>query len=374
MKGPGFDRLRIAGVSAGAALASLFGAVTRTARASTALPVTYNSSTRWQAQSSNCADRFGLPGKTCGLGVRQFEQVNVTTLPTTYVPPPTTFNPPPTTFVPPTTTAPAPTTSPPPPPTTSNPPSTTSPAPSDGDGAMRLRAKLRPKDLSEIAAFNNSLGVSVGAHVFRAPRGRVTVSGDILTAGPVMLNGVATRVQYRFFGPARTVRAVFTFQNTSTTPIDLDVRTDIGGFGGSADIALGSNDSGHLGPGTRWYETAAATDGSWIPSVLFVGADTNGAAALQSIARVTFANGVDDYVNRYHFKLGAGGTTAIMVFAQANSSEQSAAAIEATYANLYTLDAAGLLADLPVPRQRLLNWNKPLRPRPLPNAPLQPVN
>src|SRR5215475_3151926 len=124
MNGPGFDKLRITAVSAGTALASLFGAVTRTARASTLLPVAYSSATRWQVQSSDCADRFGLSGHQCGLGLRQFSEIANTTLPTTYVPPVTTFTPPPSTPAPPPSTYTPPATSYGPPPTTSMPPTT----------------------------------------------------------------------------------------------------------------------------------------------------------------------------------------------------------------------------------------------------------
>jgi len=374
MNGRGFDKLRIVAASAAPVLASLFGAVTRSARASTALPVTYSSSTHWQLQSSDCAEAFGLAGQTCGLGVHQFAPVGDSALPTTYVAPATTFMPPPST-TPATSNSPAPT--PTTPPITNStqptmaPPTTTASPPSDDDmDGKRLRRtpRKRAKDISEITAFNNSLGVSVAGHVFQAPAGRVAVSGDTVTAGPSMLGGVTTRVQYRFFGPSHTVRAVYMFTNSSTAPVVLDVRTNIGGFGGGGDIALDSGGTPHLNPRSRWYETTGASSGSIAPSVLFVDAGVIGVSTVHSIARYAFSNGVLHDVATFRIEVGAGATQALMVFAQANSAPLTAAAVDGTFADLYSLDSAGLLGNLPVPTAQISNWKS----TPLPFSLLKP--
>lgn len=355
MKGRGFQKLRIAAAASGTVLASLFGIVTKSARASTNLPVTYTSSTRWQAQSNDCANRFGLTGNQCGIGLRQFTQVNETTTSATYVPPPPTF---PTGS---TTTSGTPTTSTVP--TTNTPPPTTSST--QGVTSLASQGVLRNRGndaISEVIAFDESLGLAVGNAIFQAPRNRVDLTSNSVVAGPQQMGGLDTSVQYQFFGDLKTVRATFVFHNTTDSPIDVDMRTNIGSFSGDAAIGTTPHEDNSIDAVDRWYETVGAnsSDDS-APSVLFVACGNAGRWTLPSISRISFHDGATDYVNRYQFKVRAGDSVAVMVFAQSNEHPLDAATVDATFTNLLSLYSAGLLDNLPLSREKIVNWNYPTR-------------
>jgi hypothetical protein len=353
MKARGFQKLRIAAAASGTVLASLFGAVTKSARASTNLPVTYTSSTRWQAKSSDCAERFGLAGDQCGLGLRQFAQVDETT--TTIVPPPPTF---PTSS---TTPSSSPTTSTVP--TTNTPPPTT--ASTQGADSLASKGVLRTRKndaISEVVAFDGSLGLAVGNVIFQAPKSKVDLTTDALVAGPQLIDGLETSVQYQFFGDLKAVRATFVFSNTTNSAIDVDMRTNIGGFSGNAAIGTTPHEENSIDAVDRWYETIgadAADDSS--PSVLFVACGNAGRWTLPSISKISFHSGGTEYVNRYEFKVRPGDSVAIMVFAQSNAHALDAKTVDATFANLLSLYSAGLLDNLPVAREKIVNWNYPAR-------------
>jgi hypothetical protein len=381
MKGKGFHKLRIAAVSAGTVLASLFGAVTRSVRASTNLPVAHTSATRWQVQSSNCAEGLGVPGNDCGIGVRQYSAPEIQpTTATIIAPPPTTptyGTTTPVTSQPTSTTtndSGSDTTSP----GTTSPPVTTSPPPASPTdpfttdsyhghiaGPPPSKPTSKTKISNAIVAFNRSLGLAVNSTVFKAPAGKVDLSAKIVTTGPQTIAGLETRVQYQLDGPSRSVRAIFTFHNLTTKVVVATMNTNLGVFGGNSAIKTTSSGNAAVTINNRWFETTGTFDTTANPrgpSVVFVGYGKNARPMLRSLSNVSLPGSGIDFVASYDVNVAPDETVAIMVFAEANDSTQPKESIDSVFANLATLMASHLLKNLPLPQEKILNWNGPVRP------------
>lgn len=368
MTGTGFRKLRIAAASAGTVLASLFGAVTRSVRASTNLPVAYTSATRWQVQSSNCAAGLGVAGNDCGIGVRQFSGQDIPTTPTTVVTPPTTPTFLPTTPVttnttPPTTGSSIP--SSPTDPSTPTDPFTTDSVHGHIAGPPPTKPSSKEQLSNVVVAFNRSLGLAVNSTVFKAPAGKVDLSSKIVTTGPQTIAGLETRVQYQLDGPSRSVRAIFTFHNVTTKVVVATMNTNLGGFGGNSTIKTTSSGNSAASINNRWFETTGTFDANAnprAPSVVFVGYGKDARPMLRSLSNVSLPGSGTDFVASYDLNVAPGETVGIMVFAEANEAVQPKESVDSVFANLATLTASHLLKNLPLPQQKILNWNGPVRP------------
>ena len=160
------------------------------------------------------------------------------------------------------------------------------------------------------------------------------------------------------------MRAIFTFHNTTSKTIIATMNTDLGGFGGNSAITLASSGVAAASTSNRWFETTGTTDANANPKgppVIFVTYGANARPMLRSISAASIA-GATDYIASYNVNVAAGDTVGIMVFAMANASIVSKEAIDSVFANLRTLNSAQLLNNLPVPQEKLLNWNGPVRP------------
>jgi hypothetical protein len=226
-----------------------------------------------------------------------------------------------------------------------------------------LEANDDPSDST--IAFNRSLGLAVDNKVFKAPSGRVDLTGNVVSAGPQTIAGLNVKVQYQLIGSTKTVRAVYTFGNPTASAITVKVSTNIGGFGGGANVKSTSSGDDEVTTADRWFETAgslAQGDNLDAPSILFV-ADGRFAdygrseepATFSSISKIAKDGGVD-FVATYRVTVMPGDTLGIMVFTQANTNASSIPAVDAVFANLATLESADLLKDLPIAQDKILNW------------------
>jgi hypothetical protein len=365
MDGNGFSKLRITLAATGTVLASLFGSVMRSARASTHLPIAYTASTRWRVQSSDCAAQLGVAGNHCGIGVREFTQPAQTVVTTSpgfptsqpvIIAPsnPTTSNP-----------TGGPTGSGSPPTGSGSPPTGSSPAPTDSSPAPTNNTDEDDRfsfvdGTDNTIAFERSLGLAVAGNIFTAPSGKIDLTGNTLLAGPQSLAGLDVEVQYQFIGSSDITRAVYTFHNRNEFSVSVPLNTNIGGYGAGAQIQTSSSGTTSVLAADRWFETVgsatlgASADGLKGPSVLFVSGGK--AAELRPDSMRATSN---NFIVSYTIEVQPRDTVAIMVLTQASTDPLDAQTIELTFGDLAALYSAHLLTNLPVPAYKILNWSGP---------------
>lgn len=310
-KGKGFDRARLAVASASTLVASLFGGVSRSARAADdAMPVTVlTAGANW----NDVGNTGGVPGINCGQGSSSSDR----------------------------------------------PLKIGGPAPDGkGGGCLAIGEGSLVGPPSRTDGLDGAFLVAVNGAGFVNPDGTLDLTGTTVTSDPVVLSGLTTRVQY-YFAPTQPVaRAVFSFTNATQAPISatVSVGSDAGSDGNTTVRATSSGNT-TIENADRWILSSDSNPTTGDPTLLLVRYGT-GAGTTVSSETGGYGTANSEYlVDNFALTVPAGTTRRIMVFVRLGTDVPSNQAAAAQFDNLATLQAAGLLAGLtPAQQSELANW------------------
>ena len=216
-------------------------------------------------------------------------------------------------------------------------------------------------------AFDNALHLAVNGELFVNPDANVDLisdlTGDTITSGRQPLAGLDTEIQYHFHPTRPVIRAMYSFENTSTSDISIkalvagalssDFTTTIQATS-TADTVLNtpvpdetldlwrvSNDQTNIG-----------TDSSTNPAITLTRFGTGASVTPISVLKLgdnAFNTGAaDNFGERYDLTIAAGETARILVFAEINKTISEATSCAVDFASLDAAVAAGMLDDLTI--------------------------
>lgn len=211
-------------------------------------------------------------------------------------------------------------------------------------------------------AFDDALHLAVNGVLFVNPDATVDLTDDTVTSDTqTLVTGIDTNIQYYFHPTRPVVRAMYSFENTSTSAIAIkalvagalasDLTTTIQATS-TADTSLNtpivddtldlwrvSNDQTTIGTDSSTDPaitlTRFGTGASVIPvSVLTLGDDSVGTGA------------ADNFGERYDLTIAAGETARILVFAEINKTIDEAISCAVDFASLDAAAKADMLTGL----------------------------
>ena len=210
-------------------------------------------------------------------------------------------------------------------------------------------------------AFNNVLHLAVNGVLFVNPDANVDLTGDTVKSDTLTLAGVDTEIQYYFHPTRPVVRAMYSFENTSTAEIsikaliagalssdltttiqatstaDTDLNTPV--LDDTLDLWRVSNDQTNLG-------TNSSTD----PAITLTRFGTGASVIPVSVLTLgdnSFNTGdPDNFGERYDLTIAAGETARILVFAEINKTIDEATSCAVDFASLDAASKADMLTGL----------------------------
>lgn len=225
---------------------------------------------------------------------------------------------------------------------------------------------------SRTDAFDGALVMAVNGTVFKNPDGSLDLNGTTLTSDSVNIGGLNTQVQF-FFEPTQdTVRAIYSFTNTTgaTLPANVLIDNNVGSDQNTVVEGTADGDT-TIEPGDAWF----ATSDQGVPTTLGLQGDPpltwvrygQGAPVTANVQPFTTTGGFHE---SYTLSVPAGATQRVMVFVKLNNTDVEALAAGPAMDSIEELQALGLLAGLGAPEQaQLVNWGAaavagPARPVP----------
>jgi hypothetical protein len=212
-------------------------------------------------------------------------------------------------------------------------------------------------------AFDTMLGMTVDGAAFVAPGGIVDLTGNTVTAGPLLLSGLSTEVRYEFFSSQPVVRALFSFHNPTGSTIDATVI--IGGEYGSDDSAtVEATEDGDttIEPIDGWYVTSDENDDDDCslagadPTITVARFDT-AAPLLPTTANVPGSGANDYFREEFDISVPAGETVRIAFFVEVNQFISTAVAEGSKYDDSSQVALADLWSNLsPAELSEISNW------------------
>ena len=209
-------------------------------------------------------------------------------------------------------------------------------------------------------AFNNVLHLAVNGVLFVNPDAIVDLTGDTVTSGTQTLAGVETEIQYYFHPTRPVVRAMYSFENTSTSAISIkaliagalssDLTTTIQATStadttpipdDTLDLWRVSNDQTNLG-----------TDSSTDPAITLTRFGTGASVIPVSVLTLgdnsfnTNTGDPDNFGERYDLTIAAGETARVLVFAEINKTIAEATSCAVDFASLEAAFKADMLTGL----------------------------
>jgi len=204
-------------------------------------------------------------------------------------------------------------------------------------------------------AVDSGLTLAVGGNLFVNPDGDVDVSGDMTTGVTVtsdtvadIVSGIDASVQYYFSPDRPVVRALYTLENTTSSPIDTDLLV-LGDIVGDDPLATEGGDN-TIDNIDKWYVTS-----SWSGVALTTSRYGDGATVVPTNAITPgvlpsplATSGTDNYGLRYAVSVPANGTVRVMVFHEVATPTSAAqlATSAADFESLAAAQSAGLIEGL----------------------------
>ena len=207
-------------------------------------------------------------------------------------------------------------------------------------------------------AFNNVLHLAVNGVLFVNPDASVDLTGDTVSSDTLTLAGVETKIQYYFHPVRPVVRAMYSFENTSSSDISIkalvagalssDLTTTIQATS-TADSTPVPDDSNDL-----WRvsndQTTIGTNSSTDPAITLTRFGTGALVIPISVLTLddnSFTKGdPDNFGERYDITIAAGETARILVFAEINKTIAEATSCAVDFASLDAAFTAGMLTGL----------------------------
>ncbi len=207
-------------------------------------------------------------------------------------------------------------------------------------------------------AFDDALHLAVNGVLFVNPDAIVDLTGDTVTSGTQTLAGIETEIQYYFHPTRPVVRAMYSFENTSTT--DISIKALVAGAL-SSDLtttiqATSTGDTTPIPDDTLdlWRisndQTNIGTDSSTDPAITLTRFGTG--TSVTPISVLTLGDGsvntgaADNFGERYDLTIAAGETARILVFAEINKTISEATSCAVDFASLDAAFTAGMLTGL----------------------------
>ena len=210
-------------------------------------------------------------------------------------------------------------------------------------------------------AFNNALHLAVNGVLFVNPDSIVDLTGDTVSSDTQTLAGVETKIQYYFHPVRPVVRAMYSFENTSSSDISIkalvagalssdltttiqatstaDTINNIPVLDDTIDLWRVSNDQTNIG-----------TDSSTDPAITLTRFGTGASVIPVSVLTLgdnSFNKGdPDNFGERYDITITAGETARILVFAEINKTIDEATSCAVDFASLDAAFTAGMLTGL----------------------------
>ncbi len=210
-------------------------------------------------------------------------------------------------------------------------------------------------------AFNNVLHLAVNGVLFVNPDLNVDLTGDTVSSDTLTLAGVETEIQYYFHPTRPVVRAMYSFENTSTAEISIkaliagalssdltttiqatstaDTINSIPVLDDTLDLWRVSND-----------QTSLDTDSLTDPAITLTRFGTG--ASVIPVSVLTLGDGSfntggpDNFGERYDLTIAAGETARILVFVEINKTIEEAKNCAVDFASLDAASKADMLTGL----------------------------
>ena len=207
-------------------------------------------------------------------------------------------------------------------------------------------------------AFDDALHLAVNGVLFVNPDAPVDLTDDTVTSGTQTLAGIETEIQYYFHPTRPVVRAMYSFENTSTT--DISIKALVAGAL-SSDFtttiqATSTADTTPIPDDTLdlWRvsndQTNLGTDSSTDPAITLTRFGTG--ASVIPVSVLTLGDGsvntgaADNFGERYDLTIAAGETARILVFAEINKTIAEATSCAVDFASLDAAAKADMLTGL----------------------------
>lgn len=211
-------------------------------------------------------------------------------------------------------------------------------------------------------AFDDALHLAVNGVLFVNPDATVDLTDDTVTSDTqTLVTGIDTNIQYYFHPTRPVVRAMYSFENTSTSAIAIkalvagalasDLTTTIQATS-TADTSLNTpivDDTLDL-----WRvsndQTTIGTDSSTDPAITLTRFGTGASVIPVSVLTLgvaSFSTGAaDNFGERYDLTIAAGETARILVFAEINKTIDEAISCAVDFASLDAAAKADMLTGL----------------------------
>lgn len=189
---------------------------------------------------------------------------------------------------------------------------------------------------SQRNAFDFGLTLWVDNAIFVAPS-PVDVTGQTLTAGPVVMSALNVTMQYRAVIASPTLRTLASFQNPTGSPITVDVKwvTNVGSDSATGVRGTSSGDTTFT-TADRWVVTSddATTPGEPVNTFVLFGPDSpavTSSSVSQNVPACPCGLCNEGIVAAYSLTVPAGTTRALLFFNQLNVTNAGALAAAATF-------------------------------------------
>ncbi len=234
-------------------------------------------------------------------------------------------------------------------------------APASASPFAILQASQDAADGTFQNAYDGAFALSVNGTIFQNNHaGAVDLTGTTLTAATQTIAGLNTTVQYYFDPNSPTVRALYSFTNSTTADISAAVRwgNNIGTAAGDTPLLVTSSNGNNVLEATdRWFITRTGS-----ASGLYLDWTRFGPGSVRATPTVTNipGQGTDPslFTDRYDITVAAGQTVRLMVFGQVSSTRGDATARTSTFDSTTSLQNAGLLSGLTAQQlSEIVNWD-----------------
>jgi hypothetical protein len=210
-------------------------------------------------------------------------------------------------------------------------------------------------------AFDDALHLAVNGELFVNPDATVDLTGDTVTSGTQTLAGIETEIQYYFHPTRPVVRAMYSFENTSTTDISIKALV-AGALTSDFTTTIQATSTANTSLDTPilddtldlWRvsndQTSIGTDSSTDPAITLTRFGTGASVIPVSVLTLGKASidtgAADNFGERYDLTIAAGETARILVFAEINKNIDEATSCAVDFASLDAAAIADMLTGL----------------------------
>jgi len=207
--------------------------------------------------------------------------------------------------------------------------------------------------------FDGAQVLLVDGVQFQDPSGTVDLTGTTVTSNPAVMSGLNVQMQYYFDTTRALVRSLYSFTNPTGAPITVTVDYD-NNFGSDGNTILtgSSNGDAVFDAGYRWFSSKQNWCGGTSPEPRMTYSRYGGTPAVMPSSTPTIPSGATGgFTDRYTLTVQPGQTVRLMMFTQLNNTVAASITSGATFADLTSVQTAGLLTGLSAQQiGEIVNW------------------